>query len=189
MGRGETCDDIAADGPPSAARTTTVAASSAPVTGQSRGPNVPCAIRSDAVERWHERGATMDLGTFSVSLAVKDLEASKAFYEKLGFTPFFGDQVKNGDVDRAFGDVRAQHPDLQPVGRERPSTTHRRATERARPGGSVPRTRRRVRPASSSSTRGTRLVQHAASATPPDLDGRPCRTSTCGHRGADRAVL
>lgn len=28
----------------------------------------------------------MELGAFSVSLAVKDLEASKAFYEKLGFT-------------------------------------------------------------------------------------------------------
>ncbi|MGY9057890.1 MAG: VOC family protein, partial [Alphaproteobacteria bacterium] len=27
----------------------------------------------------------MQLGAFSVSLAVKDLKASKAFYEKLGF--------------------------------------------------------------------------------------------------------
>lgn len=27
----------------------------------------------------------MELGTFSVSLAVKDIEASKQFYEKLGF--------------------------------------------------------------------------------------------------------
>ena len=33
----------------------------------------------------------MELGAFSVSLAVKDLEASKAFYEKLGFAPFFGE--------------------------------------------------------------------------------------------------
>src|SRR5262245_25250814 len=33
----------------------------------------------------------MDLGAFSVSLNVKDLEASRAFYEKLGFTPFHGD--------------------------------------------------------------------------------------------------
>lgn len=45
----------------------------------------------------------MDLGAFSVSLAVKDLEASKAFYEKLGFTVFHGDAsqnwliLKNGD--------------------------------------------------------------------------------------------
>lgn len=46
----------------------------------------------------------MDLGAFSVSLAVKDLATSKAFYEKLGFTPFFGDAsqgwliLKNGGV-------------------------------------------------------------------------------------------
>ena len=30
----------------------------------------------------------MELGTFSMSLAVKDLQASKAFYEKFGFTVF-----------------------------------------------------------------------------------------------------
>jgi predicted lactoylglutathione lyase len=45
----------------------------------------------------------MDLGAFSVSLAVKDIEASRVFYEKLGFTVFAGDQsqnwliMKNGD--------------------------------------------------------------------------------------------
>lgn len=45
----------------------------------------------------------MELGTFSVSLAVKDLEASRAFYEKLGFSTFGGDAsqnwliLKNGD--------------------------------------------------------------------------------------------
>jgi catechol 2,3-dioxygenase-like lactoylglutathione lyase family enzyme len=45
----------------------------------------------------------MELGNFSVSLAVKDIEASKQFYEKLGFTVFAGDQsqnwliMKNGD--------------------------------------------------------------------------------------------
>lgn len=37
----------------------------------------------------------MELGTFSVSLTVKDIAASKDFYEKLGFTPFAGDQSKN----------------------------------------------------------------------------------------------
>ncbi len=37
----------------------------------------------------------MKLGAFSVSLAVKDIEASKLFYEKLGFTVFGGDQSKN----------------------------------------------------------------------------------------------
>ena len=45
----------------------------------------------------------MELGNFSVSLAVKDIAASKLFYEKLGFTVFAGDQaanyliMKNGD--------------------------------------------------------------------------------------------
>lgn len=45
----------------------------------------------------------MKLGAFSVSLAVKDIEASKLFYEQLGFTVFAGDQsqnwliMKNGD--------------------------------------------------------------------------------------------
>ena len=37
----------------------------------------------------------MQLGTFSVSLAVKDIEASKVFYEKLGFTVFHGNQAQN----------------------------------------------------------------------------------------------
>lgn len=45
----------------------------------------------------------MDLGNFSVSLAVKDIETSRIFYEKLGFSVFFGEQsrnwliMKNGD--------------------------------------------------------------------------------------------
>ncbi|MBE2234519.1 MAG: VOC family protein [Anaerolinea sp.] len=45
----------------------------------------------------------MQLGAFSISLAVKDLQASKAFYELLGFQPFGGDPdqnwliLKNGD--------------------------------------------------------------------------------------------
>ena len=46
----------------------------------------------------------MDLGAFSISLAVKDLAASRAFYEKLGFSTFHGDPaqgwqiLKNGDA-------------------------------------------------------------------------------------------
>lgn len=35
------------------------------------------------------------LGNFSVSLAVKDISASRAFYEKLGFRVFGGDQKQN----------------------------------------------------------------------------------------------
>src|SRR5918998_4194618 len=46
----------------------------------------------------------MELGNFSISLAVKDLEASRAFYEKFGFEVFGGDAsqnwliLKNGSV-------------------------------------------------------------------------------------------
>ncbi len=45
----------------------------------------------------------MNLGAFSISLAVKDIAASKAFYEKLGFVAYGGDVkdnwiiLKNGD--------------------------------------------------------------------------------------------
>ena len=37
----------------------------------------------------------MKLGAFSISLAVKDIKASKAFYEALGFSVFAGDLEKN----------------------------------------------------------------------------------------------
>jgi len=37
----------------------------------------------------------MKLGAFSVSLSVKDLNASKSFYEHLGFSVFGGDIEKN----------------------------------------------------------------------------------------------
>lgn len=37
----------------------------------------------------------MRLGNFSVSLAVKDIAVSRAFYEKLGFRVFGGDQAQN----------------------------------------------------------------------------------------------
>ncbi len=37
----------------------------------------------------------MRLGNFSVSLTVKDIAASRAFYEKLGFRQIAGDQTKN----------------------------------------------------------------------------------------------
>ena len=46
----------------------------------------------------------MQLGNFSVSLAVRDIAASRDFYEKLGFTRFAGDAsqhwliMKNGDA-------------------------------------------------------------------------------------------
>jgi catechol 2,3-dioxygenase-like lactoylglutathione lyase family enzyme len=37
----------------------------------------------------------MDLGAFSVSLAVKDIEASRDFYQKLGFKEIGGDISQN----------------------------------------------------------------------------------------------
>lgn len=37
----------------------------------------------------------MNLGTFSISLAVKDIKASRAFYEKLGYAAFAGDESHN----------------------------------------------------------------------------------------------
>ena len=46
----------------------------------------------------------MELGNFSVSLAVKNVKISKEFYEKLGFTVFFGEEdqkwliMKSGEV-------------------------------------------------------------------------------------------
>ena len=46
----------------------------------------------------------MQLGNFSISLAVKDIAASKSFYEKLGFTQVAGNAadrwvvLKNGDT-------------------------------------------------------------------------------------------
>ena len=47
----------------------------------------------------------MDIGCYSISLSVKDLKKSKAFYEKLGFHAYAGDQshnfliMKNGDTN------------------------------------------------------------------------------------------
>ena len=39
--------------------------------------------------------ADMDLGSFSISLNVKDIRASRAFYENLGFTKIDGDIAQN----------------------------------------------------------------------------------------------
>ena len=48
--------------------------------------------------------STMKLGAFSVSLSVKDIAASRAFYEKLGFSQVMGNEkqrwliLRNGDT-------------------------------------------------------------------------------------------
>jgi catechol 2,3-dioxygenase-like lactoylglutathione lyase family enzyme len=42
--------------------------------------------------------AHLRLGNFSVSLTVKDIAASRAFYEKLGFRTVFADQAQNFSI-------------------------------------------------------------------------------------------
>ena len=44
--------------------------------------------------------STMNLGAFSISLAVKDLAASREFYAKLGFEPTAGDPSQNWQILR-----------------------------------------------------------------------------------------
>ena len=63
----------------------------------------------------------MQLGNFSVSLAVKDLAASRAFYEKLGFKQVGGDQAQNwlilqnetSTIGLFQGHVQEEHADIQ----------------------------------------------------------------------------
>lgn len=51
--------------------------------------------RSREDDRTKKEEEIMELGAFSVSLTVKDLAASRAFYEKLGFESVMGDPSKN----------------------------------------------------------------------------------------------
>jgi catechol 2,3-dioxygenase-like lactoylglutathione lyase family enzyme len=56
------------------------------------------------IRQRNRKGHMMQLGAFSVSLAVSDLAASQAFYGKLGFSRFGGDAdqgwliLRNGDA-------------------------------------------------------------------------------------------
>jgi lactoylglutathione lyase len=54
--------------------------------GHDRAPRVP--VNQKETSKMH-------LGAFSVSLAVKDLAASRAFYSKLGFSEVMGDASQN----------------------------------------------------------------------------------------------
>src|SRR6185436_1751363 len=51
----------------------------------------------------NQKEQRMELGNFSISLAVKDIETSRSFYEKFGFKVFMGNAaqkwliMKNGD--------------------------------------------------------------------------------------------
>jgi catechol 2,3-dioxygenase-like lactoylglutathione lyase family enzyme len=56
-----------------------------------------CASRGGpaATATTREGTTPMQLGAFSLSLTVKDLAASRAFYEKLGFSQIHGDSAQN----------------------------------------------------------------------------------------------
>ena len=47
-----------------------------------------------------QESKTMELGNFSVSLAVKDIKASLAFYEKRAFKPVGGSSNRTGSFCR-----------------------------------------------------------------------------------------
>jgi len=49
--------------------------------------------------------SALRLGAFSVSLAVKDLGASQAFYERLGFQPVAGDAAQGWLILRNADDI------------------------------------------------------------------------------------
>lgn len=53
------------------------------------------APRVDAGEQAPPPASAMELGAFSVSLSVKDLAASRAFYETLGFRSVMGEPAQN----------------------------------------------------------------------------------------------
>jgi lactoylglutathione lyase len=49
----------------------------------------------------HQEDNNMELGTFSVSLSVKDIKASRAFYEKLGLEVIGGKEEQNWLIMRS----------------------------------------------------------------------------------------
>lgn len=84
----------------------------------------------------------MNLGSFSVSLAVKDLATSKSFYEKLGFEPIGGDPqqnwliLRNGDTVLGLfqgmfeGNILTFNPGWDQGGKELESFTDVRELQR-----------------------------------------------------------
>ena len=57
----------------------------------------------------------MDLGNFSVSLAVSDLAASRAFHETLGFTAFAGEASQHWPIMKNGPCVIVVDPDGNPI--------------------------------------------------------------------------
>jgi catechol 2,3-dioxygenase-like lactoylglutathione lyase family enzyme len=85
-----------------AATTATAAAPAAPSEVAAVAPALGSASRAaqndlgaSSGPHSQRKGTTMELGAFSISLAVKDIAASKAFYEALGFSIFGGNQAQN----------------------------------------------------------------------------------------------
>jgi catechol 2,3-dioxygenase-like lactoylglutathione lyase family enzyme len=56
---------------------------------------IGCTGESGSARDQRSEGAAVELGNFSVSLAVKDLVASRAFYEKLGFHVIAGGEAQH----------------------------------------------------------------------------------------------
>ena len=63
------------------------------------------ARRGDASEP--PAGERHELGNFSVSLTVRDIDASKAFYEKLGFVQILGDTAQGWAIMRTAAPISA----------------------------------------------------------------------------------
>lgn len=61
----------------------------------SKQPEVEAKLEQSTIITTKEKKDHLKLGAFSVSLNVKDLKASKQFYENLGFTAFAGGMEKN----------------------------------------------------------------------------------------------
>jgi len=72
-----------------------------PLKNHNYAPSTELSVQKQSPANQKEQG--MELGNFSISLAVKDIEASKSFYEKFGFKVFMGNVaqkwliMKNGE--------------------------------------------------------------------------------------------
>src|SRR5829696_8913337 len=60
--------------------------------GQDPKPSGKVSVQQQPATNQKEQ--RMELGNFSISLAVKDIEASRSFYEKFGFKVFMGDAAQ-----------------------------------------------------------------------------------------------
>jgi catechol 2,3-dioxygenase-like lactoylglutathione lyase family enzyme len=58
-------------------------------------PSATLGDRRPSIAKEQRKEQSVELGAFSISLAVKDLEASRSFYEKFGFTVFGGNAAEN----------------------------------------------------------------------------------------------